>query len=452
VEISGVAHDSRENLLSPSVLEVSKKHGADTLKIKLNSLTFNKGQEFLGLMKALPNVRELEMSEIYITESDSDEDFELKHLTKLEISNSPNLRFCARFVPSSLKILKLSCMWRHTHWDAELLVKQKQLEELSLENSEIQHFKFDPENFHIEKLTIDYLEFLNDSAFEKFSEFIKIQESVTELELAISQEEWTIHNYAEILTHLLSLKSLKKFSFGCAYYERILEVFSSLKICNPAVENLIILDPPYEEADLTPLPKLFPNVTDLKITCPDDDFYKYTFDYFFVDLQPINSMKMIRKLEIEYTTEEMLALLELKELREFHVKEIVSNGDRRVDRLADWKTFINNNCQLEVLHMLPKCRLSVEQLVITLENLPLLKSLEFTVFGCDIDLFSENSKYSSDESWGEYKEEQAEKAAQFIGERYGRLKHLKLDFDDAPVRTLIFNYFEDHYPGVKLYK
>jgi hypothetical protein len=74
--------------------------------------------------------------------------------------------------------------------DPDLLGKQKHLEELSLCACKINEFKlFDPENCHIEKLTIDYLEFLNERAFEKFSEFVKIQESVTESKLSIHEDE-----------------------------------------------------------------------------------------------------------------------------------------------------------------------------------------------------------------------------------------------------------------------
>ncbi len=64
-----------------------------------------------------------------------------------------------------------------------MLGKQKQLEELSLRSCQIEDFKFDPENCHIKKLEICRVGFQNESAFEKFSDFLKIQKSVAELEL-----------------------------------------------------------------------------------------------------------------------------------------------------------------------------------------------------------------------------------------------------------------------------
>jgi hypothetical protein len=445
VEIFGGSVRNKESFLRRPILGFLKKHGGDILKIKFDSLTLNES-DFLEVMKFVTEVEELEMSEVESTESDPDENFKMKHLTKLVISESTNLGFCARFVPSSLKILKLIYIFEDEHWALALLEKQKHLEELSLICCEIQDFKFDPENCRVEKLTIDFLKLLNKSAFQKFSEFIKIQQSVTELTFSMSQDEWTNHNYAVILTHLLSLKSLKKLSFGCAYYELTLEVFSRLKVCNPAVKTLIIMDPPHERADLTSLPKFFPNVTDLKITRLDDDVYMEPVHPYFLNLQPVNSMK-IRKLDIYYMSEEMLAQLELKEMREFRMSEIVSTDGEEEDEfsLENWTTFINNNCQLEVLHLL-ECKMSVEQLQVTLENLPLLKSLEFTVFG--FAAFSENPEYSADE----YKKEQAEKAAQLIGEKYDRFEHLKLNISCVNIRACILKYLEEHYPGVKLNK
>jgi hypothetical protein len=456
VEISGKAARSLEKKpLRQSVLDFLKTIGADILKIKLHNLAFNKAV-FLEVMKALTNVRELEISEIKFTETDPDENFvcfELKHLTKLDISHSTGLRFCFDFVPASLKSLKINNWWYRELLVPDLLGKQKHLEELSLDRCTNEEFKFDPENCHIEKLTIDYPRLLNDRAFKQLSEFMKIQESVVELELAIGYNELmeANPNYAGILTHLLNLKSLKKITIDCGNAVDFLEVFSRLKICNPVVNTLTIKSPHHLDADLSSFPKLFPNVTDLKITWPLVSFLGFPFNYFFVDLEPIHSMKMIRKLEIEYASNEMLAQLALKELREFHLTNIVSTEDDIVyengfvDLSESWTTFVNNNCQLEVLHM-PKCEMSVEQLQITLESLPLLKSLEFAVYGCDF--VPDDPEFSEDD----FKKEQAEEAARLIGEKYDRLEHLKLDVYDDLISATILNYLEEHCPDVKLNK
>jgi hypothetical protein len=106
LEISGGRTRKLENNpLRQSVLEYLETIGADILKIKLHNLTFNKAV-FLESTKPLPNARELEISEIQFTETDPDENFvgfELKHLTKLKISQSTNLNFGFGFIPSSLK-------------------------------------------------------------------------------------------------------------------------------------------------------------------------------------------------------------------------------------------------------------------------------------------------------------------------------------------------------------
>jgi hypothetical protein len=455
VAISGGIHVySSENRMRPSVLEFLKKHGTDILKIKLNNLTFHKGN-FLKFIKALPNVRDLELNEIhsFSTETDPDEDFkdfELKHLTKLDISSSIYLEVLATVVTSTLKTLKYNSLWNQ-RWTAELLGKQKGLEELSLQHCLIKDVKVDPENCHIEKLDIG-LDFLNESAFKMFSELMKIQKSVNELKLFIEHEELMNNNYTENFTHLLSLKSLKKFTFDSDFDDRVIEDFSRLKVCNLAVDTLILINPS-ERSDLTSLSKFFPNVTDLEITWID--FYDYQHYPVFLELEPINSMKKIRKIEMNYMVEFALADLDLKELREFYAKEkltmdyALNEGDYPYFCSENWRRFTNNNSQLEVLHMLPKCRLSVEQLVITLETLPLLKSLELTVYGCDFVGFNDEDPEIPAE---EYKKVEAEKAAKLIGENYDRLQHLKLDFDDADIRTCVLYYLEEHYPGLKLNK
>jgi hypothetical protein len=193
-----------------------------------------------------------------------------------------------------------------------------------------------------------------------------------------------------------------------------------------------------------------------------------------VDLQPINSMKMVRKLKIDYLTDEMLARLEMKEMREFHLSTIFSTENGRVDELGpdyhleSWMAFINKHSQLEVLHV-PYCCLIFELLQITLENLPLLKSLEMNVKVFDFnfnpvevcDVNPEDTEDTDDYSpdsfdWEEYsdkyKNEQAREIVKLIGEKYDSFEHLKLDFEDDPVRTWVLNYLEKNYPGVKLNK
>jgi hypothetical protein len=90
--------------------------------------------------------------------------------------------------------------------------------------------------------------------------------------------------------------------------------------------------------------------------------------------------------------------------------------------------------------------MSVEQLQITLENLPLLKSLEFAVYGCDF--VPDDPELSAED----FKKEQAEEVARLIGEKYDSLEHLKLDVYNDLIRTCILNYFDQKYPGVKMNK
>ncbi len=435
--------------LKPLIRKFLNKIGADILKIQFEELSFNKG-DFWKLMKVIPKLRELEMNNLYFSmKSDPDNEdfgkFELKHLTKLEIFHSTNLGFLATLVPTSLKILEFFCNWK-TRFHAEVLGKQKQLEELSLRDCEIYKFKFDPENCHIKKLTIDSLEFPNDSAFEKFSDFMKIQESVTELWFG-TYEKFKSKTYDVIPEHLLGLKTLKKLGINCDYLWDFRHILGP-KFSNPALETLIIKWPRRIDDDFKLLPRFFPNVTDLKIT----GFY------FGLYLQSINSMK-IKKLEMECMSKEMLTQLELKQLQELHVTQLANflhqpqNPNDLETVNLEWTIFIDNHSQLKILH-LPQCHITVEQLQIALENLPLLESLEVIVSGFNYGFVDNYTKLSDEEFKKQYMKEQAERTAQLIGENYDRFAHWKLQFEycDKNIEPIILDYLEKHFPDVSLIK
>jgi hypothetical protein len=207
--------------------------------------------------------------------------------------------------------------------------------------------------------------------------------------------------------------------------------------------------------ELKTLSKLFPNVTDLKITwdCAEDESVKFSCCLDFKeDLQPINSMKQIRKLEMDYMNEEKLAQLDLKQLQELHVTGWVNDVWNNSD-LEFWSTFISNHSQLSVLHR-PYCSLNVEKLQITLENLPLLKSLELGVKDFNFGFLTDRTKFSDEKFLAQYKKEQVERAAQLIGENYDRFDHLKLYFpeESCGIETDMLDHLKKYYPGVNLTK
>jgi hypothetical protein len=279
VEILGVDE------LSPSILKFLYKIGAHIQKIRFNNTMFE-NSSFFELMKALPKIEELEIKDSAFERSYPGEisvDFKSEHLTKLDISCSLKLNVFAAFVPSSLKILRLKARdlnWKDC-WDAEVLGKQTKLEELCLENFTANEFNFDPENCHIEKLEIRSLRFLDKSAFEKFSNFMKIQKSVKELEVHHGEEEFKIGDFTGILAHLFSLKTLKKVTIGCEYNKEIFKVLSKIQVSNPSVDTLTILKVP-SGADLkqASFPRLFPNAKDIKITQYTMTTIAYSIDIF----------------------------------------------------------------------------------------------------------------------------------------------------------------------------
>jgi hypothetical protein len=103
---------------------------------------------------------------------------------------------------------------------------------------------------------------------------------------------------------------------------------------------------------------------------------------------------------------------------------------------------------------MPYCYISVEQLQITLENLPLLESLEVIVDDFNYGFVADFSKLSDEELKTQYEKEQAERAAQLIGENYDRFEHLKIHLDDCNMNIgpIMLNYLEKHHPGITLIK
>jgi hypothetical protein len=218
---------------------------------------------------------------------------------------------------------------------------------------------------------------------------------------------------------------------------------------------------PLTGADFKTLSKFFPTVIDLKITWNyDDDDYIVSefFIGFEMNLQPIKSMKKIRKFKVDYMDVDMLARLELSQLQELRVSrfsDFVIQALNSIELMTVnlmGRTFAQNHSQLKILHI-PICRISVEQLQITLEYLRLLESLEVTIQGFNYGFLPYFSLHSDNEFMNRYKKERAEKAAHLIADNYTRLEHLKLDFANGAdhIKTVMTNYLKN-YPGVNLIK
>jgi hypothetical protein len=435
-------------------MEIMERIGANVIEVQLNNLQVTDAV-FLKLMKLLSDLRKLTISgRGNIFESNlSSPDFKLTNLIKLEAKVSKNLKLLGALVPASLKVLKLadetsSKTVTKTNWDAEILGKQTCLEELSLEGFKIAVFKYHPKNCHIKKLGIRGLSFLNQFSFRKFSDFMEMQESVVELELNVGEKELKNHDYTEILTHLLSLESLKKLTIGCQNGNEIFTAFSKINLCNPAVNTLAFENLP-SGADLKSLTKFFPSVTDLKSTWDSYSFQAFQNSRFVVDLKSINSMTKIKKLEIDYMSDQMLVELDLKEMQ-----ELIISKSGRFWHLISWRTFIKNHSKLELLHM-AHCDSSLQHLLVTLEGLPLLKNLESIVNGFSFAIIGPRADMPI-KNLAEYMEnsrkEQTEKAAKLIGENYARFVHLKLDFHLPDVNRIVLEFLGKYYPGVKLHK
>jgi hypothetical protein len=415
------------------IMEIIKRIGENVTEVHLDRLHILE-TIFLDMMKLLPNLSGLTISEwvnIYeCRRTQLPADFKLTNLVKLELHGHKNLEFLKALLPASLKILKMGKFFdqNHSFWDTVILEKQTCLEELSLVNLQLNFSGFDPKNCNIKKLKVRELSFRDQSSYNKFSDFLKIQESLVDLEFHVNERESKSRNYVGVVTHLLSLKTLKKLDIN---WSVIFAMLSKTNFCNPSVATLTIKNLPSGDKGL---PKIFPSVTHLKIHSSN----------IFLHLWPINSMTKIRKLEIDYMSELILVELELKEMREL----IISRSDPLI-HLASWRTFFKVNCQLETFHM-PRCVMPIEYLLVTLENLPLLRSLELTVDG--FMAIEVPAGLCRVEFLARYKKEQVEKTAKLIGENYDSFEHLKLIFCAAWVNRIVLEFLEKYYPDVKLQK
>jgi hypothetical protein len=425
-------------------LEMAMRVVPNAIKIQLGKLRISRF-DFSKLMRSATKVRQLEIRDLEITDPFEDfEMLELPHLRRVEITDSMNLRAFTGLAPSSLKNLRLLGAWFDEDqplWNTGLLAKQSGLDELSLECFDIYCFRFHPKNKHIKKLVLRDLCFLAPVALEKFKDFVKIQESVEELELHFDPDEVELKplDHAGMLTHLLGLKSLKKLVIGCVYDNEIFAVLSKIQLCNPSVESLTIMNPD-SGADLKSLPLFFPNVTHLKITWKSfrglNDKYDHLedfFDEFSMDLKPINSMKKVVEFEMDYLTDEMIGQLELKQLKVFRITEKLGLMDQLdpelfgMDPLSRWRTFIVNNAQLEVLDM-EECKVPHEFLRIVLENFPLPRSLKLKLDGHNYgNLEVADHPEISKEDLARYVKEQAEILAILTEKKWDSLEEVILE-------------------------
>jgi hypothetical protein len=199
--------------IGESIIEIDM---SDTQKIKegcfrqIGELHVNEA-DFLKLMRLMPSLRELStegwVKAGALSVQLSDVDFQLKRLKSF--SGSIDLGNLTALIPSSLTSLYFYPVTDSSM--AEILARQQELVNFSLYNLKINEFNYQPSNCRIKQLGIHNPVFPIKSEFQKFSNFMKIQKCVEDLNFIISKNDLKNNNdYTEILTHLLSLKTLKK--------------------------------------------------------------------------------------------------------------------------------------------------------------------------------------------------------------------------------------------------
>ncbi len=92
--------------------------------------------------------------------------------------------------------------------------------------------------------------------------------------------------------------------------------------------------------------------------------------------------------------------------------------------------------------------MSIEQLHIALENLPLLKCLNLKVTGYCFGLIADRPNIRK--FLPKYKFEQLEKVARLVGENYDRFEYLRLGLNQECGKDLIGTECLQKYPNVKI--
>jgi hypothetical protein len=250
-------------------MENLKIFGSKIIKLTIEDST-GYANRVLEVLRLTKNVQEMTIYFLDIYKSTRSKKIEqlnfpnLKSLKLVTIDNFVAIQDAFNQV-KSLENLKLHSL-RFSKWESyqPLLFRQSNLRSLELIEVKIDGFEWNELNL-LEKLTLQNVTFPQKEAFEKFNEFMKTLEKVSELELDIRDDQRdNKNNYNEILKHLFNLNSLSKLTLFC---ENIGSLISGLQIQNPAVENLTTNQPAVR--------RYFPNLQQLRIkntTVPNVNF------------------------------------------------------------------------------------------------------------------------------------------------------------------------------------
>jgi hypothetical protein len=250
---------------------------------------------------------------------------------------------------------------------------------LELSRIVVKRFEFSPESWNCEniyRLSIKEVIFTEPESFENFTTIIKKLKNVSKLDLDIYEDEQEIGNcYVDILSHILSLKSLESLEL-CL--KDPLEILPSLKIENKNLKYLTF-NRLAGNVNFESLFKSFPIVRKLSF----NSYILFRPEIF----KDMTSFKHLKEASFHWLYQEMLPHIKGLKLENFTAISLSNFTNPGV-----WRTFAKNNQsvkQLKLPFVLSKANvIEVEHFENILESFSFLNILKIHV--PDTDLQSSN--------------------------------------------------------------
>lgn len=335
------------------------------------------GSVIFKLLDRLENLQELKLyHNTFVEPAEEKLKNPLKNLKNLElIGFIDDINFLDGILAiDTLDHLFIMSVRENNKFIHKILINQKKMKSLTLWGNSNLNFYCVPESqemMELHELCINKATFSNKESFENFVKFIKTQKKISKLFLILEIED-DDHNYSELFTHLLNLKTLKTLHIRLS---GPLKRYQELPIFNPHLKTLQFNISGTDKS----ITRFFPNLTSL-----DVDIERYCDEWIHLrdkyldmrdfDLTVFNSLKFLVEFKISSISVRMLERLKLENLKKFTAKEI-----KRFDEVSVWSTFALNNPQTEYVKLgMHRKRIDfiLDHMKNILENLPNLTTLK----------------------------------------------------------------------------
>ncbi len=329
------------------VLRFIERMGSQVVSLKIEKSSAYT-HELVKLLNLCSNLKELSLSEVELEIEDTKKKIpksalkctlpQLKNLVLISVSNARYLETFFQF--DSLHHLKFNTI-AEEDWPSceKILSRQKKLRSLELSELFITNLDCSLEmwnSMQFKKLILREYRIPKKEIFETFSNLLKTQKNIQELDLSTVDDEADYHyNYSEILTHLLNLKTLDTLTLD---FIDEFDLFPKLPVKNLGVKSLsfkVMLD----HLSYNFLYDFFPNIEKLS-------FHTHADFVQIEDLCAIESLKCLKELKFDQFSQKMLRYIESHSLNKLSIGEITE-----LYGTYEWEDFADNVPNIEYLEL-----------------------------------------------------------------------------------------------------